>query len=56
MYSHQISKKQFDYLLPVYNTTTKRRLFQRIDRGVDKFYFLGTNDEYKDMLNRCAYL
>jgi len=56
-YSHPITEKQYNYLLPVYGIGALNRckygsLYQRRD----KYYFIGTNDDYKDMLQRCLYL
>ena len=55
-YSFQITKKQFNYLLPIYGYEGTNQLFQRVDRKIDKFYFIGTNQEYLELLNRCKYL
>ena len=59
-YSFEITKKQHDYLLPIFGKSgcyKKNRLYQKIDnsRG-DRFFFIGTNEEHEDMLERCAYL
>ena len=51
-YSFQINKKQFDYLLPIYGYEGTNQLFQKID----KFYFIGTHEEFLQLLNRCKYL
>ncbi len=50
--SYQITKKQYDYLLPV----MRDKLLFRTDRKIDKFYFIGTYEEYKYLLDRCKYL
>jgi hypothetical protein len=55
-YSFQITKKQHDYLLPVFGICGTNKLTCRIDRKIEKFFFIGTEDDYKDLLNRCAYL
>lgn len=54
--SYQITKKQHDYLLPVFGKCGTNRLLQRVDRKVEKFYFIGNYEEYLDLLNRCKYL
>mgnify|MGYP006921281169 CR=1 FL=1 len=54
---YQITKEQYDYLLPVFGIASNNwKMFTRTDRKVQKYYFLGTNDEYIDFLNRCQYL
>lgn len=55
-YSYQIIKKQYDYLLPVLGNCGSKQLFSRVDRKVEKYYFIGSHDSYKDLLNRCKYL
>jgi hypothetical protein len=57
-YSYTLTKEQYDYLLPVFGNSSQgtKRLLTRIDRKVDKYYFIGTNDDYLDALNRCKYL
>jgi hypothetical protein len=55
-YSFQINKKQFDYLLPIYVHKGTNQLVQRVDRKIDKFYFIGTNQDFLELLNRCKYL
>jgi hypothetical protein len=54
--SYQITKKQHDYLLPVFGKVGTGQLLQRVDRKVEKFYFIGSYEEYLDLLNRCKYL
>ena len=56
--SYPITKKQYDYLLPIYGNsgTIPGKLHHRVDRKVDKYYFIGTDTEYVDMLNRCKYI
>jgi hypothetical protein len=55
-YSFQITKKQFNYLLPIYGHEGTNQLLQRVDRKIDKFYFIGTNENFLELLNRCKYL
>lgn len=55
-YSYQLTKKQYDYLLPVFGNCGSKQLFSRIDRKIEKYYFIGNCDSYKDLLNRCKYL
>jgi hypothetical protein len=52
-YSFTITKKQYDYLLPVFGiASSNNRLLARCGG----YYFIGTHDEYRDMLNRCKYI
>ena len=55
-YVFQITKKQHDYLLPVFGICGTNKLIYRIDRKIEKFFFIGTEDNYSDLLNRCVYL
>jgi hypothetical protein len=55
-YSFQITKNQFNYLLPIYGHEGTNQLLQRVDRKIDKFYFIGTNQDFLELLNRCKYL
>lgn len=55
-YSYQITKKQYDYMLPIYGIPALNKLHSRIDRKIEKFYFIGTENEYLEMLNRCKYI
>lgn len=55
-YSFQLTKNQYDYLLPIFGNYGSKQLFSRIDRKIEKYYFIGSNDDYKDLLNRCKYL
>lgn len=54
MYSYGLTKKQHDYLLPIYGICApqKTQLLERQERH----YFIGTYLEYVEALNRCAYL
>ena len=52
-YSFQITKKQYDYLLPVFGI---RKLLLSKDRMIDKYFFIGNHEEYLDLLNRCKYI
>jgi hypothetical protein len=55
-YSFQITKKQYDYLLPVLENYGSKQLFSRVDRKVEKYYYIGSYNDYKEVLNRCKYL
>ena len=55
-YSFQITLQQYNYLLPIYGNVGTKQLLTRIDRKIDKYYFIGSNDEYLDLLNRCKYI
>lgn len=55
--SYTLTKKQYDYLLPIFgNTTGTKKLLHTVDRKHDKYFFIGSDEEYKDALNRCKYL
>lgn len=54
--SFKITKKQYDYLLPVFGNVGSRKLLLKTDRNIDKYYFIGTYDDYLDLLNRCKYI
>ena len=55
-YSFQITKKQYDYLLPVFGIIGTNKLICRIDRKIEKYFFIGTEDDYLDLHIRCAYI
>jgi len=57
-YSFQITQKQYNYLLPVFGLSApgRTRLMMKSAYGRQSYYFIGTEDDYKDMLNRCKYL
>ena len=52
-YSFSITKKQYDYLLPVFGISSGNNRLLAKEKG---YYFIGTNDDYLDMLNRCKYI
>lgn len=54
MQRYKLTKKQYNYLLPVKAISNKFLVVR--DAGEDKHYFIGTLSEYKDLLNRCKYL
>ena len=56
VYSFQITKNQYNYLLPVLGNVGTKKIFSRTDRGVEKYYFIGTQEGYLDLLNRCKYI
>ena len=51
-YSFQITREQYNYLLPV----LRNKLLARVERKIDKCFFIGSIDEHLDMLNRCRYI
>lgn len=55
-YSFQITKKQHDYLLPIFGNCGLKKLLSVVDRKIEKFYFIGNHEEHRDFLNRCKYL
>ncbi len=57
-YSYTLTKKQHDYLLPVFGIAAQgaTKLLTRIERKIDKYFFIGTHEDYLDALNRCKYL
>jgi hypothetical protein len=55
-YSFEITKKRYDYLLPVFGNCGNRKLLCRVDRQIEKYYFIGTNEDFEDLLVRCKYI
>jgi hypothetical protein len=55
-YSFQITKKQYDYLLPILGNCGSKQLFSRVDRKVEKYYYIGSCNDYEEVLNICKYL
>ena len=55
-YSFQITREQYNYLLPIFGNVGTKQLHTTIDRKVEKFFFIGTDEQYNDLLNRCAYI
>jgi hypothetical protein len=55
-YSFQITKKKYDYLLPIFGNCGSKKLLCKIDRKVEKYYFIGTHEDHIDLLNRCKYI
>ena len=51
-----ITKAQWEYMLPV--LSIKQKMLRRLDKDHSKitYSFIGTKEEYKDFLNRCAFL
>ena len=54
--SFKITKKQYDYLLPVFGNIGSKKLLQIIDRKIEKYFFIGDYSAYLDMLNRCKFI
>jgi hypothetical protein len=55
-YSFHLTKKQYDYLLPVLGNCGSKQLFSRVDRKIEKYYYIGSYNDYEEVLNRCKYL
>jgi hypothetical protein len=55
-YSFEITKEQYNYLLPVFGNVGSKKLLSKIDRGIEKYFFIGTEEGYLDLLNRCKYI
>ena len=58
-YSFTLTKEQYDYLLPIYGlATSNTKMLHKYDskRKIDTYYFIGTEVEYKEALNRCKYM
>jgi len=53
---HSITKKQYNYLLPIYGIIGTNKLLLTTNQGVEKYYFIGNYDEYLELLNRCKYI
>jgi hypothetical protein len=56
MASYPLTKQQYDYLLPIYGNVGSKQLLSRTDRKVEKYYFIGTHNQFTELLNRCKYL
>ena len=56
MKSFKITKERHDYLLPVFGKTGTNQLLEKRVNGIDQYFFIGTEEEYLDLLNRCKYL
>lgn len=52
--SYTLTEKQYDYLLPIFGICAPgvTKLLHRQNR----YFFIGTYEEYMDALNRCKYL
>lgn len=55
MQSFPITEKQRNYLLPVKGFREKF-LTRDLPNANRQFFFIGSQSEYKDLLNRCKYL
>lgn len=55
-YSHVITREQYNYLLPIYGNSGTKQFLSRVDRKVEKYYFIGTKEEYIELLVRCRYI
>lgn len=55
-YSFQITKKQYNYLLPIFGNIGTKKMLAIIDRKIDKYFFIGNQESYLDLLGRCKYL
>jgi hypothetical protein len=59
MVSIQISKAMHDYMLPIFGIAgcCKTHLHCRTDKHYgDRYYFIGSHDQYNDFVNRCKYM
>lgn len=57
--SFTITKQMYDYLLPVYGLANSDNGFTtgtKLLSKSDKYYFIGTDAEYKEALEKCKYL
>ena len=55
--SFPITKKQYDYLLPIYGMCSGNPKMLQSNHGhFDTCHFIGTHEEYCDALNKCKYL
>lgn len=55
-YSFAITKTQYDYLLPIFGNAGSKKMLSITDRRIDKYFFIGTQESYLDLLNRCKYI
>lgn len=57
--NYEISKEEYNYLLPIYGKCAKDNGMRNeafiIERN-DKYFFCGTEMDYKEMKERCEYL
>jgi hypothetical protein len=54
--SFQLTKKQYNYLLPVFGNIGTKQLLSRIDRKIEKYFFIGTYEQFLDAINRCKFI
>jgi hypothetical protein len=55
--SIQISKAMHDYMLPIFGIVGSGNLHCRNDKQYgDRYYFIGSHDQYNDFVNRCKYM
>lgn len=55
--SFPISKKKYDFLLPIYGPASNNPKMLYTNHGhFETYCFIGTYEEYCDALNRCKYL
>jgi hypothetical protein len=54
--SFQLTKKQYNYLLPVFGNIGTKQLLSRIDRKIKKYFFIGTYEQFLDAINRCKFI
>ena len=52
-YSFKITKEQYNYLLHIYGLASGN--YKIIERA-NGYFFIGTESEYFDLLDRCKYL
>lgn len=60
--NYEIDKETYDYLLPIYGKCASDNGFKKgidspfiIERN-EKFFFCGTEGDYKEMQERCKYI
>ncbi len=55
----EITKKHYDLLLPIYGLAGTHNYCLKVKQnilGEDVYYFVGSEEEFKDAMSRCKYL
>lgn len=61
MYSHPITKEQYNYLLPIYGICSNNKKlhycnYPQFGKYGDKYYFIGDSYEFREAMSRCKYM
>lgn len=57
-HSFSITKKQYDYMLPIFGIAgcIANKMLCRVEKKIEKYFFIGTNEDYLEFLNRCKFI